>query len=99
MRLIAGKKGIKVKKTLKIDELYEILRKYDKIIYDESLFKSIISDIRSILPKTRCKKLKKCLKYIEEIRELTYLQIEKFKNCLINLKFKKINRIKKADIL
>ena len=51
LRLIADMRGIKVKKTLKKDELNEILRKYDKITYDESPFKSIISDIRSILPK------------------------------------------------
>ena len=35
----------------KVDELFEISWKNDKITYDESPFKSIISDIRSILPK------------------------------------------------
>ena len=33
------------------DELFEILRKNDKITYDELPFKSIISDIRSIFLK------------------------------------------------
>ena len=40
---------------VKVDELFEILRKNDKITYDESAFKSIISDIRSNLPKKGCK--------------------------------------------
>ena len=39
----------------KVDKLFEILRKNDKITYDESPFKSIISDIRSIIPKKGCK--------------------------------------------
>ena len=52
LRLMADMRGIKAKKkTLKKDELFEILRKYDKITYNESPFKSIISDIRSILTK------------------------------------------------
>ena len=60
LRLIADMRGVKVKKkTLKRDELFEILRKYDKITYNESPFKSIISDIRSILPKKGYKKNKK----------------------------------------
>ena len=46
---------------LKVDELFEISRKNDKITNDESLFKSIISDIRSILPKKGCKTIKKVL--------------------------------------
>ena len=50
MRLIADMRGIKAKKTLKKDELFKILKKYDKIKYDESPFKSIVSDIKSILP-------------------------------------------------
>ena len=57
----------------------------------------------SILPKKGCKKIKKGLKYAEEMKELKSLQIEKFKNTLIKVKndliekFKKINRTKKAD--
>ena len=79
------------------DGLFEILKKYDKITYNELPFKSIISDIRSILPKKECKKIKKILKYIEEIKELTTLQIKNIKNSLIKVKSKKNNRIKKAD--
>ena len=97
LRLVADMRGIKVKKTLKKDELFEILRKNDKITYDESAFKSIISDIRSILPKKGCKTIKKDIKYIEEIKEVTTLQIYNIKNSLIQLKFKKTNRIKKED--
>ena len=40
MRLIADMRGIKAKKTLKKDKLFKILKKYDKITYDESPFKS-----------------------------------------------------------
>ena len=60
-------------------------------------------DIRSILPKKGCKKIKRTLKYIEEVKELTYLQIENAENNLIKLKndliekFKKNNKIKKAN--
>ena len=50
MRLIADMRGIKAKKTLKKDKLFKILKKYDKITYDVSPFKSIILDIRSTLP-------------------------------------------------
>ena len=82
---------------MKKDGLFEILKKYDKIKYNELPFKSIFSDIRSILLKKGCKKIKKILKYIEEIKELTTLQIENIKNSLIKVKSKKNNRIKKAD--
>ena len=51
LRLIADMRGVKVGKSLKKDELFEVLRKYDKIKYNESPFKSIILDISSILPK------------------------------------------------
>ena len=87
----------------KLDELFEISWKNNKITYDESPFKSIILDIRSILPEKGCKTIKKGLEYAEEIKELTSLQIENFKNSLINLKSdlieksKKNNRTKKAD--
>ena len=71
----------------------------DKITYNESPFKSIILDIKSILPRKGYKTIQKGLKYGEEIKELK----ENFKNSLINLKnvliekFFKNNRIKKAD--
>ena len=74
-----------------------------KKTYKESPFKSIILDIRSILPKKGCKKIKRTLKYIEEVKELTFLQIENAENNLIKLKndsikkFKKNNKIKKVD--
>ena len=93
----------KNRRNIKKNELFEILNKYDKITYNESPFKSIISDIRSILPKKGFKIIKKGPKYAEEIKELTSLQIENFKNNLTKLrndlteKFRKNNRIKKAD--
>ena len=88
---------------VKVEELFEISWKNDKITYNDSPFKSIISDIRSILPKMGCKTIKNGLKYAEEMKELTSLQIENFKNNLTKKKddlikkFKKNNRIKKAD--
>ena len=48
LRLIADMRGIKAKTTLEKDELFEILNKNNKKTYDESPFKSIILDIRSI---------------------------------------------------
>ena len=52
-------------------------------------------DIRSTLPKKGCKKIKKGLKYVEEIKELTFLQIENGRNNLIKLKNDLIKKIKK----
>ena len=103
LELFAGMRGINVQKTLKIDELFENISKYGKKSYDESPFKSIILDIRSILPKKGEKKVKKVLEYSEEMKELTSLQIENGKNNLIKLKtdlikkFKKSIRTTKAD--
>ena len=60
-------------------------------------------DIRSILPKKGCKKIRKGLEYVEEMKELTFLQIENGKNNLIKIKndlikkFKKNIKTKKAD--
>ena len=74
-----------------------------KKTYSESPFKSIILDIRSILSKKGCKKIKEGLQSVEEMKELTFLQIENGKNNLIKLKndliekFKKNIRTKKAD--
>ena len=51
-------------------------------------------DIRSILPKKGCKK---SLAYVEEIKELTFLQIENDKNNLIKLKNDLIERFKRND--
>ena len=44
-----------------------------KKTYNESPFKSISLDIRSILPKKGCKKIKTGLEYVEEMKELTFL--------------------------
>ena len=50
--MIADMRGIKVKKkTSRKDELFKILKKNVKKAYNESPFKSIIVDIRSVLPK------------------------------------------------
>ena len=51
---------------VKVDELFEISSKNDKITYDESVFKSIISDIRSILPKKGYKTIKKVLNMLKK---------------------------------
>ena len=56
LMMIAVMKGLKGKKTLKQDELFKILKKNVKSTYNESPFKSIILDIRSILPKKRMQK-------------------------------------------
>ena len=50
LRLIADMRGIKVKKNTQ-KKKFKILKKYDIKTYNESPFKSIILDIRSILPK------------------------------------------------
>ena len=49
------------------------------------------------MPKNGCEKIKKDLKYVEELKKLTYLQIENIKNNLIKIKNKRIKIIKKAD--
>ena len=60
-------------------------------------------DIRSTLSKKGCKKIKRGLEYVEEMKELTFLQIENGKNNLVKIKndlieiFKKNNEIKKVD--
>ena len=68
-----------------------------KKTYNESPFKSIIFYIRSILPKKECKIIKKGLEYVEEMKELIFLQIENGKNNLIKLKNDLIERFKKND--
>ena len=92
--MIADMRGVKVKKK---DEWFRILKKNVKKTYNESPFKSIILDIRSILPKKGCKKIKKDLEYVEEMKELTFLQIENSKNNLIKLKNDSMERFKKND--
>ena len=85
MRLIAKIRGIKVKKSTSKTELFRILKK-DKIIYNESPFKSIIADIRSELSKKGYKLVKNGVKYAEEIKELTNSQVESFKENQIKFK-------------
>ena len=75
-----------MKKTHEKDESFELLCKHSKKTYNESPFQLIISDIRSILPKNGCEKIKKGIKYVEELKKLTYLQIENIKNGLIRIK-------------
>ena len=73
-----------------IDYLEIIFNKTVEITFNESSFKSLISDIRSILPKDGCKKLKKKhLKYTRELTKTTTLEIKNIKNELIKIKNKK----------
>ena len=52
-------------------------------MFNESPFKSIITDIRSNLSKGGQKLTKNGLKYSEEMKDLTYLQVKSFKEKLI----------------
>ena len=81
---------------------FEFLKKTDKITYNESQFKSIIADITSNLSKRRHKLIKNGLKYAEEMKELTNLQVKGFKENLIKfknylIKKNKINNRVKKD--
>ena len=69
-----------------IDYLEIIFNKTVEITFNESSFKSLISDIRSILPKDGCKKFKKHLKYVRELRKSTTLEIKNITNELIRIK-------------
>ena len=101
MRFIAKMTGIKVKKSTSKIELFRFLKKADKITYNESPFKSIIVDIRYNLLKRGHKFIKNGLKYAEEMKELTHLQVKSFKENLIKFKNDLIkknkinNRVKK----
>ena len=65
----------------KLNEYLEIIfNKIVEITFNESPFKSLISDIRSILRKNGCAKLKKHLKYIRKLRKSTTLEIKNIKN-------------------
>ena len=80
----------------KLNEYLEIIfNKTVKTTFNESPFKSLISDIRSILTKDGYRELKKCLKYIRELRKSTTLEIKNIKNELIKIKNKRLNRNKK----
>ena len=52
-------------------------------LFNESPFKSIITDVRSNLPKIEHKLIKNGLKHAEEMRDLTYSQVNCFKEKLI----------------
>ena len=53
-------------RNIKVEKLFGFLRKDDKITYTESPFKSIISDIRSILPKKGYKTIQKDLNMLKK---------------------------------
>ena len=103
LEIIADIRGVKTEKMILKNEFSKYLKKYDRITYNESPFKSVILDIRSILPEKGYKKILKSLKYIEEIKKLTSSQIGNVKNELAKIrdglveKFKNNDRIKKAD--
>ena len=82
-----------------INELNEyleiIFNKIVEITFNESPFKSLISDIRSILHKDGCENLKKRLKHIRELRKSTTFEIKNIKNELIKIENKRRNRNKK----
>ena len=86
MRLIAKMRGIKVKKSTSKTKLFRILKRKDKITYNESPFKSIIADIRSELSKKGYKLIKNGLKYAEEMKKSTNSQVKSFKENLIKFK-------------
>ena len=86
MRLIAKMRDIKVKKSASKTDLFRILKRKDKIIYNESPFKPIIADIRSELSKKGYELIKNGLKYAEEVKELTNSQVKSFKENLIKFK-------------
>ena len=94
LMMFADMRGLKVKKSSEKDELFKILKKNVKRTCSESPFKSIILDIRTILHIKGCKKN---IDYVEEMKELTFLQIGNGKNNLIKLKNDLIERIKKND--
>ena len=68
-----------------------------RYLFNESPFKSIITDIRSNLSKRGHKLIKNGLKYAEEMKDLTYSQVNSFKENLIkfNNDLIKKNKIKK----
>ena len=68
-----------------------------RYLFDESLFKLIIADIRSNFPKRGHKLIKIGLKYVDEMKDLTYSQIKRFTEKLIrfNIDLIKKNKAKK----
>ena len=94
LRIISEMAGIKLEETLKKNETCDNLGECYEEIHDKSPFKLIILDIRSILPKKGCRKIKRGFKYVEEMKELTSLKIEKFRNNLIKVKNDLIEKFK-----
>ena len=76
MRLIAKMRGIRVKKLTSKTELFRILKRKYKKIYNKSPFKLIITDLRSNLSKRGHKLIKNGLKYAGERKELTNVQVK-----------------------
>ena len=68
-----------------------------RYLFNESKFKSIITDIRSNLSKRGHKLIQNGPKYAEEMKDLTYSQVKSFKEKLIkfNNDLIKKNKIKK----
>ena len=66
-------------------------------MFDKSPFKSIIADIRSNLPKRGYKLIKSGFEYVEEMKDLTYSQVKRFREKLIrfNIDLIKKNKVKK----
>ena len=75
-----------------IDYLEIICNKTVEITFNDSPFKSLILDIRSILATDGCRELKKRLKYIRKLRKSTTLDIKNIANESIEIKNKRINR-------
>ena len=86
MRLIAKMRRINVKNSTSKTELFRILGRKDKILCNESPFKSIIADIRSEHSKKGYKLIKNALKYAEEVKEFTKSKVKRFKENLIKFK-------------
>ena len=89
-------KGVKDNRYL-FNEEGESAHEDIRYLFNESPFKSIITDIRSNLSKGGHKLIKKGHKYAEEMKDLTYSQVKSFKEKLIkfNNDLIKKNKIKK----
>ena len=89
-------KGVKDIKYL-FNEEEESVNEDIRYLFNESPFKSIITDIRSNLSERGHKLIKNDLKYVEEMKDLTYSQVKRFKEKSIkfNNDLIKKNKIKK----
>ena len=75
-------KGVKDIRYL-FNEGDESAHQHTRNLFNESPFKSIITDIRSNLSKGGHKLIKNGLKYAEEMKDLTYSQVKSFKETLL----------------